>query len=361
MEPCVRGKRRLWFLVPGDLDTPTGGYRYDRRIIEGLRALDWRVEHRTLDGGFPSPSPSALAHARGVLSGIPDQETVVVDGLAFGALPDLAGVLARRLRLIALVHHPLWMETGLDAGWSESLRRSETRALVAASRVVATSTATAQLLGEMGVAPGRLRVVAPGVDPVEARVGAPEAEPRLLCVATLTPRKGHDLLLHALAPLTGLPWRLGCVGSLDRAPEWSAQMIRLCHALGLQDRVRFTDAVNDQELGRQYARSDLFVLPTRFEGYGMAVAEALAQGLPILTTRTGAAPDLVGSEAGILVPPDDRAALEAALGRLLTDPALRRHLAEGSLRAALGLPTWDQAIRAFAAACDSPREVSNHG
>ncbi|MGE5154511.1 MAG: glycosyltransferase family 4 protein [Bdellovibrio bacteriovorus] len=361
------GGPRLWFLVPGDLNTPTGGYRYDGRLIQGLRSLGWRVEHRALDPSFPHPSRTALQAAERRLAGIPDGETVVVDGLALGALPESAEVHGRRLALVGLIHHPLWLETGLDGHSAETLRRSEVRALSRTARVVVTSRATARLLQDQGTPASRIRVVVPGVDPAPVSVGSPGQAVQLLCVATLTPRKGHDLLLRALAGLRALPWQLHCVGSLDRDPSWAAGLLALRRDLGLEGRVVFAGALDEAGLARAYTGADLFVLPTRFEGYGMVVAEALARGLPVVATRTGAIPDLVPPEAGILVSPGEPAALGEALGRALVDGGLRRRLAAGARAAGPRLPTWEDAARDFAAACqdipsgDSPPEGTPYG
>jgi len=149
------------------------------------------------------------------------------------------------------------------------------------------------------------------------------------------------------------------VGSLDRDPAWAEQLVRWRDELGLAGRVSFLGALGQAELDRCYRRADLFVLPSRFEGYGMVCAEALAHGLPILASRVGAIGDLVPAEAGLLVPPDDPLALEGALRRLLEDPALRLQLARGARVAGARLPGWEVAVAAFAAALDdaasSPR------
>jgi glycosyltransferase involved in cell wall biosynthesis len=189
------------------------------------------------------------------------------------------------------------------------------------------------------------------VDRSPAATGSPGPDTRLLCVATLTPRKGHDLLLRALAVLTELPWHLRCVGSLDRDTQWSGEMRRLARDLGLDGRVTFTGELDDGQLEQEYRRTDLFVLPTRFEGYGMVAAEALAHGLPIIATRAGALPELIPPQAGILVSPEDPEALRVALARLMADTASRRRLAAGSRTVGLRLPTWSDSAKAFAAAC----------
>lgn len=275
-----------------------------------------------------------------------------MDGLAFGALPDLAQAQGQRLRLLPLVHHPLALESGLTPARAETLRRCETRALAQARLVLVTSKSTAALLMGYEIPAERVRVVEPGTDPAPAAKGSGSGPIRLLCVAALSPRKGHDLLLIALSGLNDIPWQLDCVGSLDRNPVWAESMIQMSERLGIAGRVRFLGAIGDQELERRYAQSDIFVLPSRFEGYGMVFAEALAHGLPILAARAGAVGEVVPPDAGILVPPEDPVALRLALSKLLIDSALRRRLAAGAWAAGQRLPTWPQAIRAFSAACE---------
>jgi glycosyltransferase involved in cell wall biosynthesis len=343
----------VWFLIPGNLTTPTGGYRYDRRIIDGLIGLGWSVRAERLDDSFPEPNADALADADRRLATIPDGDRVVIDGLAFGLLGDVAALHERRLRLVALVHHLLALETGLFAARAEALRMSESRALVSARRVVVTSAATADVLNrDYGVSKERIRVVQPGTDPAPLAAGSDETILNLLCVAAPTPRKGHDTLLRALAPLADRPWRLDCVGSLTRCTRTSIALRRLSERLDLSERVNFTGTVDEPALDAFYHRADLFVLPTRFEGYGMVLTEALARGLPIVSTRTGPIPDVVPADAGLLVDPDDPAALEAALARVLDDAGLRRSLAAGARSARTRLRGWDAASAEFGCALE---------
>lgn len=317
-----------------------------------MAGLGWEVAYRTLDASFPAPTPAAREQARQVLAAIPDDGLVLVDGLAYGVLPELAEAEGRRLRLVALVHHPLALEAGLSPERAATLRDAEVLALAQARLILVTSRFTAALLAGWGVPPSRLRVVEPGTDPAPTAQGSGSGTLRLLCVASLTPRKGHDLLLRALAGLREESWHLDCVGSLDRNPAWAAGLIRLRDELGLAGRVSLLGALGEEELEDCFGGADLFVLPSRFEGYGMAFAEALARGLPILATRAGASGETVPPEAGLLVPADDPLALGQALRQLLVDPALRGRLAKGARAAGLCLPTWQDAVAAFATALE---------
>jgi glycosyltransferase involved in cell wall biosynthesis len=339
----------LALVLPGDPATLTGGYEYDRRIAFGLRDLGWAVTVHALDASFPFPTPRALEHARATLAGIPRDHIVLVDGLALGAMPALAEEAARGLRLIALVHHPLALETGLDPHTAEMLRQSEARALAAAAHVVVTSPATARALAGYGVAPERVSVVVPGTDSAPLARGSGGPGLALLCVATVTRRKGHAVLIEALAGLRDRPWTLTCAGSRTTDPATDAALVRQIERLGLDDRVALAGECGREALAPLYDRADAFVLATFHEGYGMALAEALARGLPIVATRAGAVPDTVPPEAGLLVEPGDPEALRRALAQLLDDPAVHGRLARGARAARARLPDWPQACRRLAA------------
>jgi glycosyltransferase involved in cell wall biosynthesis len=334
--------RSLDFVIPGDLQTLSGGYGYDRRILAGLQALGWRVTVHALDSSFPHPTSAALKHADQVFAGLREQALVLVDGLALGAMPQVARSHCARLNLLALVHHPLAAESGLEPARARELQQSEQEALQSVRHVLVTSEATKQTLAAYGIAPERISVVQPGTD--AAPLASPQHDaPQLLCVAAVTPRKGHDVLVNALAPLASRPWTLTCVGSTTRDTATVAQLHSLLAQLGLEKRVFLTGEVSAAALSSYFLASDLFVMPTRLEGYGMAVAEALAHGLPVIGTHTGALADLVGTEAGLLVEPDDVHALHAALARILNEPALLASLASGAAAVRNGLPRWPQA------------------
>ena len=341
------------FVVPGRLDTPTGGYIYDRRMVAALLDACVPVVVRELDDSFPFPTDAALKQAADVLASIPDGSTVVVDGLAGGAMPEQIEREAKRLRFVALVHHPLAKETGLGADAAAVFAVSERRGLEHARHVIVTSRATADVLRlEYAVGEERLTVVEPGTDQAERAACAGGSAPKLLCVATLTPRKGHLTLIRALALITDLDWHLTCVGSLDRDSATTARVHEEVAVRGLVDRVSFVGELKDSELAPYYDNADVFVLPTEYEGYGMAVAEAIAHGLPVISTPTGGIPDLVrtdlGNPAGILVEPGDVPALAAALRRLVGNPDERRQFMYGAWGSRMHVRSWKDAAEAMA-------------
>ena len=175
----------------------------------------------------------------------------------------------------------------------------------------------------------------------------------LLCVASVTPRKGHDVLVAALERISDLPWRCVCAGSLDRDPEHAGAVLRRVTEAGLADRIAFIGERDPGRVSELYDGASVFVLASYYEGYGMALAEALAHGLPVVSTTGGAIPYTVPADSGILVAPGDASAFATALRTLLTpNTTARASLASAARRRAEELPTWPDAVAAFASAID---------
>ena len=270
---------RLHLVVPGPLDQQTGGYIYDARMAAGLRRRGWRVDVHGLEGTFPDADATAAASLDRVLERLVDGSRVLVDGLALGGLPDPIVAHRRRLHILALVHHPVSDETGLAVEVRARLADREQRALAAVAGVIVTSSFTRRGLGRFGVPAARVRVARPGTDPAPPAAGpGPGEPPQLLSVASVVPRKGHDVLVRALARLRDLPWRCVCAGSLERAPDHARRVRALVEEHGLAGRIRFTGECLRPVLDRLYAGSSLVVLASHYEGYGMVLTEALVRG-----------------------------------------------------------------------------------
>jgi glycosyltransferase involved in cell wall biosynthesis len=346
--------KRFAFAVPGDLATPTGGYAYDRRIIAELKNLGWNIDVIDLGDGYPRPDPATRAAAEKLLTKVPQSNPIVIDGLAFGVLQETAASLYERNPLIALVHHPLALESGLTLAEAERFRASEHAALEFARRVIVTSPSTATLLtADYDVSADRIVVARPGSDPVTPAVGSRDGVVRLLSVGSLVPRKGYDVLIAALATLADLPWQLTIAGDKVRDRATAGAIEGDIARFKLSDRVALLGAVAPDRLAELYRTSDLFVLASRFEGYGMAYAEALAYGLPTIGTNAGAVPDTLPGDAAILVEPDDIAALAGALRRFIADKDERQRFSIAARAAAAKLPTWRDSAALFAGAIEA--------
>lgn len=368
---CECGRRRhdgvssVYAVLPGDVDDvtmPSGGNAYDRLVCHGLAATGRPVHEIAIPGTWPQPDAAARVELARSLAVLPDGAIVLLDGLVACGIPEVVVPQARRLRLAVLVHLPLGDETGLAPALAADLDTRERETLRAASAVVATSPwAARRLIDHHGLAAGRVHVVTPGTDAAPLAPGADGAS-RLLCVASVTPRKGQDLLVEALAAVADLPWSCVCVGPLRRDPAYVARLRKLIRQHDLGDRVRLAGPQTGERLATTYAAADLVVLPSRAETYGMVVTEALARGIPVLATAVDGVPETLGHAPngdvpGILVPPGDPAALAAALRRWFGDDELRRRLRISARHRRGMLKGWGETSRRMAAVLELlPRE-----
>ena len=334
----------VWPAGIADLAAPSGGNVYDRRVSAGLSSLGWDVREILAGGDWPRPDASALAELQAVLDQLDSGELVLFDGLVACGIPEIVVPAARRLRVVVLVHLRLAAETGLAADIRDDLDRREREVLHAAHAIVATSPwAASELSSHHHLPVDRVHSADPGVDSSPLARGTDGAS-QLLCVASVTPRKGHDLLIAALSTIDDLDWHLVCVGALEHAPAHLSQFRN-------DSRIEFVGPLHGPALDQRYDAADLFVLASRAETYGMVVTEALARGIPVLTTdvdplpqTVGRAPD--GGVPGLLVPATE---LATALRNWLTDADLRERLRKAARDRRDMLHGWEHTTNRLAA------------
>lgn len=343
----------LTFVVPGSLHQITGGYLFDRRIVEGARTRGRDVQVAELAGRFPDADDAARESAARSLTRLPDDSIVVIDGLALPAYADSLEGHARRLRTLGFIHHPLSLETGLAPAEVARHAALESRLWPLMHAFICPSAATARALVEAGIDPARIAVAAPGTDrPSSVTKRAQGKGVRLLAVGTICARKGYDVLIEALAPLRSLTWQLVCIGSLERSPRFADALRASIARLALTDRIALCGELPPAGLASAYAAADVFVLPSFHEGYGMAYAEALAHALPVVATNAGAIPETVPASAALFVDPGNIDALHDALHRIIVDAELRARLTRGAVLAGAALPTWNEAVAHWLACLD---------
>jgi glycosyltransferase involved in cell wall biosynthesis len=317
-------------VLPNDIDDParpSGGNVYDRRVCDGLAAAGWSVREHPVRGAWPRPEPGERAELARLLAAVPDDAVVLLDGLIASAVPEVLRPHAARLRLVILVHQAL-------------VNDEEREALSTAAAVVTTSEWSRRgLLARYPLAPDRVHVARPGVEEAPLSVGSADGS-ALLCVAAVSPHKGHDVLIRALAAVADRAWHCVCVGPLDRDPRFVDDLRRTA-----EPRISFVGPLTGPELAAHYATADLLVLPSRGETYGMVVTEALARGTPVLVSDVDGLPEAVGRASdgrvpGMLVPPDDPPAVARALRRWFAEPALRARLRQTACDRRAGLAAW---------------------
>lgn len=347
-------------VVPAGIDDParpSGGNTYDRHVVDGLRDLGHLVHVHEVAGAWPHPDVVALAGVAAALAAVPTGVPVLVDGLVGCCCDSVLVREAARLRLVVLVHMPLGPTDAAAAA-------GERRVLSAAAAVVTPSEwARTQLVSTYALDAGSVHVARPGVDEAAPAPGSATGA-ELLCVAAVTPHKGHVDLAEALALVTDLPWRCVCAGSLTVDPGHAAHVRGRLEGAGLADRVRLTGPLAGAALDQAYAGADLLVLPSHTETYGMVVGEALARGIPVIATDVGGVPEALGScdapgggrrLPGMLVPAGEPQQLAAALRSWLEDAELRARLKSVALERRRGLPRWSDTVTTVSRVLDRLR------
>lgn len=332
----------LSFVVPAniiDATVPSGGNKYDRMVTEGLTALGWRVTH------VPVTDTDTLATE---LAALPDGALVLMDGLVACNAPDVVVRVAGRLRIAVLVHMPLTREYGLPPQVATDLDTRERAVLHAAAAVIATSRWSARWIADHHDL-GTVHVATPGTTRMPIATGTDGAS-RLLCVAAVTPGKGLDLLVDALTMIADRAWTCDVIGSLHRDPSCVDRIRRTIERNGLGDRIRL--AGPSTRLADEYARTDLCVLTSRSETYGMVVAESLAHGIPVLATAVDAIPETLGTAPDGTVPgmlvEQDAEQIATALRGWFDDAALRERLRAAAIARRDELDDWSSTARAVA-------------
>lgn len=345
----VESQRHLVYACSLDYARLTGGWVYNSRLVTELAQRGWTIERLDLPAGFPQPDAAARGRARQQFAGLVDGAIVMLDQICLSPISDIAVREAERLRWVMIFHHPMALENEADVEAARRRAQQERTALNACRLVVASSRDTRdRLVSDYGVPAHRIVTVVPGLDAVAdrgRRQAIADTEPRLLAVGAVVPRKGYDVLIGAMAMLADMDWRLAIVGDTERAPDYVAQLQRQIADAGLQDRVRLTGGLAQAELDELWRTADVFVASSRHEGYGMAVAEAIARGIPTVTTEAGAIGGWLDPSAAVIVREHSAPALAEALRRVLGDGGLRAELARNARRHAKSLPSWADTSR----------------
>lgn len=327
-------------MIPGSLPGPSGGSIYNDQLAAALGEAGHRVAISPIRGDWPNASSQ---DHRALAMALRQEPVVVVDGLMASAAPEaIRAAVDAGSTVWVLLHLPLPAETGLTDQEMEAFAASEEAALRHASGVICTSQwARDDLIRRYGL--DRAHVVAPGTEP--AAVAAGSTPPHLLMLGSLTPRKNHLMVLSALADLTDLPWTASLVGGASPLGSSHVAALHAQSATFEPGRITFPGVLQGPALDAEWARTDLLLLPSLAETFGMVVTEALSRGIPGVVGRgTGAVEALTGGAAGELpgavVDPHDSQELAAVLRDWLPDSSLRRSWRAAALSRRDTLPTW---------------------
>ncbi len=340
------------FFVPGNFPATTGAIVFDTRLAAELRALGHEVTIIPVMGAHPMPDAAARASAAGLWQAhqgqTPAPGTAVIDGFCLYAFDGLEQSL-RAAGAIGLVHHLMSLEPQLPQAERDAFAAIEQRILPQLARIVVPGETTrGRLTAALGLPAATVTVVTPGMPDAGRSTGSGARGCQLLAIGSLIPRKGHDTVLRALAGLGDLDWTLTICGDDGIEPAHAAELRALAESAGLAGRVVFAGACAPAQLESLWQAADIFVSGSCFEGYGMAVAEAVRRGLPLAVTHGAAATEVIPLEGSVIVEPGDHVQLAKGLRRLIFSAPLRQELAEAAWQAGRAFPNWAEQGRRFA-------------
>jgi glycosyltransferase involved in cell wall biosynthesis len=335
------------FLIPGEFSKLTGGYVYDRYITAGLIKKGHNVTIHQLEEDFPFPGEKSIDQCAEIFRQIPAGEPVIIDSLAFGPMyPVLSGDHGKH-PIVALMHLPLTLNPGYSSHQKNQLKQMEKSAFPLANKIVVTSEYTARMVSQLGVSFSDIEVIIPGVEAIGPKPSYPSNPRRLLCVASYLPSKGQDILIKALSPLISKDWILDCYGQQDLDRDYVTSLFSLVRDNNLNDRVFIHGPASGEELSAAYLDAELFILPSVFETYGMVLTEALAHGVPVITTTGGGIPETVPPSMGKFFNPGDVYALHSILESLLENSVLYGKLTGEAAKYHIQAHSWKKSIKAF--------------
>lgn len=337
-----------WF-VPGNYPPTTGAIVFDTKLGAELAASGRDVSFVPIGGQHPWPDDQARESAASSLAAARAAGgRLVIDGFCLYAFADLAAEL-QAAGAIGMIHHPMSFEPNLSNAQRHFYATAEVRLLPLLARIAVPSDAVASQIASLpGIDAGGLIVITPGLPDAPRSKGSAGAGCHLLGIASLIPRKGFDTVLKALQPLQDLDWKLTICGDQTIDPAHSAMLHALSETPGLAGRVTFTGPCAPAEFEALWQSADIFVSGSSYEGYGMAVAEAVRRGLPLAVTKGAAAPAVIPEGASVIVEPGDAVQLSKGLRRLIFDPAVRRILGDAAWEAGRALPSWTAQAKRFA-------------
>jgi glycosyltransferase involved in cell wall biosynthesis len=368
-DPGLADGIRLIALPCMDLYNPADPFRMPtaRELSDPVNLMEW-IGVSTM--GFPEPFTFGLRAWRYLKRRLAGYDVLHDNqSLSYGLW-----ALSRRAPTVATIHHPItvdrrWAVRSETSAWRKlqqwrwySCIGMQKRVVKRLSSLITVSeNARRDIAREFGIPAGRLRVVPNGIDTDIFRpLPGIDREPgRIIATNSAdTPLKGLPHLLAAVAEIgrSRNHFKLVVIG----APKKNGVVERLVRELGIGPWIEFTGRIDAAELVRHYARAAMAVVPSLYEGFGLPAGEAMACGIPVISTTGGALPEVVG-DAGLLVPPADPAALAAAIRRILDHPDYGRALGQRGLERVCLNFTWRRAaertVSVYREAIDAHRRL----
>jgi glycosyltransferase involved in cell wall biosynthesis len=335
----------LFFLIPGDIHSLTGGYLYNLRIIEGLEKIGYSVNFLSVPETFSQKEETEMS-CRDQFLQLENKSIVILDSLILGLIHKLIKEFNNRIQFLGLIHLPLsFPHPGINKEYK--LADYEMESMQHVSHLIVTGRYMKDWLERAGIQADKISVVEPGVDSFPEKRVYSELPRELLCIANYSEMKGQLLLLKALKILTGRRWILRLYGDRKMNPDYVAKLDSFIKNENLEDRIFINDSLQRNEISRAFLQADLFILPSYFESFGMALTESLAHGIPVLTSTAGNIPFTVPASMALFFEPGSSDDLAETLDKLLTDSKKYQSLCVAASKYHADALSWESAAEKF--------------
>lgn len=271
--------KEIYLLFTGEYYSISGGYIYNRKLVENLKTFGVEVKLVQLSEKQVSDSPGTTENLELILSKIPTGSILLIDSLAFGSNHTLWKKYYHSQILVPLIHLPLFLN--IDFSSDFMIKEKELEALSFARHIIVTSSFTKLALEKEGVSVSKISVIIPGVEVLTKKKHYPFFPRQFLCVSNINRYKNQLLLLTVLTRLKHFDWILHLVGSTRTDPDYFYTILSFISANELDKKVVIHGELSGDRLFEKYSQSDLFLFPSTFETYGMVIAEALNSGVPV--------------------------------------------------------------------------------
>lgn len=335
---------KVVFLQNDSINTLTGGYIYNKYIVDGLLLKNYKVSVISLKGNFPHPTQEDLEKCDKILSNLTGDEFLIIDSLILGAIPDLIPKIKKTIITVGLIHLPISIDiTGVK---KPELSYAEKQAMELTNKLVVTSHFTKNILLQSGLTIEKISVIEPGIEDYPVKNSYPEKPYNLLCIANYTRSKNHDLLIKSLNQLKEYSWEMNFYGNTTDI-EYFTEIKSLIKKFGLSNRIFLNGPLEREKISEVYLNSDLFILPSKFETYGMVLTEALAHGIPVITTSSGGIPYTVPSSMGLFAREGTVENFKLLIEKTLTENLTYKYLTATASSFYKQAQKWEKSVDSF--------------
>ena len=274
--------KTFYFFYPGNINTKTGGYIYEKNILQRAKILNFNLKAIQLSENYPFQKKKDSSTLRNILDKLSGNSVLIFDGLVFETIDKIIDNL-KSFKIIALIHHPLYLE--FKGRRSEYFVKQAMKLYPKAEKIIVTSNETKNLIAQkFMINKQKIQIVEPGIEKLKKFKVKKDKNINLLSVGSIIERKNYEYLIKELRFIDNV--KLKIVGDITRESEYYNELQNIISNYGLEEKISFYSNISARRLSQLYSQCDFYISVSRYEGFGMSLANALQQKKMIITFKT---------------------------------------------------------------------------